>query len=250
MAEKKKIKLHEKGKIKKDIQQTKKEEKILIKKEHSYFVLIVISVIAILVLLIFFAKTSSKKPMTLEEMHLALIRGELSADEGFIYNGFSFVYFNDLWNTQVRSKGYGKTFDIQIRNSPLELEDVIISGDPLHFFGELQSRALYITFDPEDDNLSRVALAGAELSRNLGDVFGIKAYSACTKNVTGICQLRPTITCEDPYPTIYIKQAEKTAIIRDKDCIILQGDGEGVVKATERLMLGWYGVMPLNDAVS
>ncbi|PIY60599.1 hypothetical protein COY95_00945, partial [Candidatus Woesearchaeota archaeon CG_4_10_14_0_8_um_filter_47_5] len=64
-------------------------------------------------------------------------------------------------------------------------------------------------------------------------------------NMSGTpCETRPTVTCADrDVPVIYLKKDVYPKVIMDQNCITIQGNGEDLVKATDRLLFQWYGIM-------
>ncbi|MFC1691053.1 hypothetical protein ACFL0W_02620 [Nanoarchaeota archaeon] len=241
------------SKAEEHLKEIAKEEKEKLKKEQkkdsetkkdSIFWLVII-VVFLTAAMIFFITYKNKEEISVAELHKLLIQGKLDEDEGYLYNGFSFVKKSDLWHTYLVDN-YGETYNIQLRHGPKEVETIKTQGDLRTFFRILDSPAVYITFDPEGSQFPHIALAAAELSQNLAKVFEVNPVAACTTNSTGICEERPTITCDDPYPTIFFKESLTPSVIREDDCIIIHGVEEDIVKAEERLIYGWYKIIPFE----
>ena len=179
--------------------------------------------------------------LTLDEMHQRNLEGE-GKEGDYIYNGFSFVYADSLWNTQVMRKG-DTILDIPLHFGPKELEEVHVMGN---INWELEKPEVYITFDPaEGYGFKYVALSITELSLNLAKGMEIVPVAACTKNETEACKNRPIVTCDDEdISVIYLKETEEEGeVILKGNCVEISGKDWELVKATDRFLLQWYGVM-------
>ena len=53
------------------------------------------------------------------------------------------------------------------------------------------------------------------------------------------------LNCKNPQgkPVIELKWANKTKITSQGTCILVEGKDYGIVKAVDRLVLQWYGIM-------
>ena len=179
------------------------------------------------------------QPKTLDDMHNETLSGE-ETDLNYLYNGFSFVRAQGLWYTEVGG-GPNTIYKVALHYSPRELEDVKVTGQINKTFTD--AKAVFVTFDPTDPNLQYVALSAAELSLSLTKAIKVTPVAACTQNITEACSTRPIITCDSRAPVIFLKQANETALNLKGNCIEITGWREGIVKATDRLILQWYGVM-------
>ncbi len=160
----------------------------------------------------------------------------------YTYNYFDFYYIDGMWYTQIQ---LGKQpWNIPLRYGPKDVEYIPVIGDPNVF---LTAKGVYITFDPDSDDLNYTALATSELSLNLAQALNITPIGACTKNVTLACHNRTIVNCEidKKHAIIYLTQNSSFPIVEQKDnCLILKGKGFDLVKAVDRLLLYWYKIMP------
>lgn len=158
----------------------------------------------------------------------------------YTYNGFEFVKMQGLWHTQWQRDN--EIFGLHLRYGPRESEDIHLVGyseDEKFSVGD----TLYITFDP---GLQKkfVALAAAELSLNLNKAFEISPKAACTQNLTQSCHTRPIVTCNNTdEAVIYLKEEAPTKITLRSNCIIIQGEGEELVRAADKMIWIQYGIM-------
>lgn len=155
----------------------------------------------------------------------------------YTYNGFEFVKIAGLWHTKWQKDN--NLYSVRLRYGPKESEDIPFyeEGAPFTPTGKI-----YITFDPGQGK-KYVALAGTELSLSLANTFNITPVAACTKNETG-CSTRPIITCDNTEDAvIYIKEATPPSITARNNCLIIQGDGENLVRAADKVLWIWYGII-------
>lgn len=219
-------------------------EEIESKKKTSDKALIIsiISITIIIAIIIGLRLFPEETPTTIDGLHSLNIQGKLKQEEGYVYNGYSFVFTNGLWYTQVQRGN--NLFDIALHYAPKDLEDIPIEGE---LNGTLfnSEKGIYITFDPLGQNLNYVALAVGEFDQNIIKAFNKMPIAACDKNETKACAARPIITCDNTNkPVLYLQQKTETKVLYNNNCMIVQGIGPEIVKATNRLLLKLYGIMP------
>jgi hypothetical protein len=207
-------------------------------KANLYF-LIGVGVIILLFIAIFSLKFFAKsEAVTIDDMIARTLAGDENPETNYLYNGFVFVKVGPLWYTKWKVDNY--MVNVPLHFGPLELEDVSAEGQLDERF---DTGSYYITFDPNGTDLTFVALSIGELGRNLVEGLGAKIASACYQNHT-VCVNRSIITCENTNSSvIYVKEAEEPKIVRQGNCLILQGKGEELLKATDRAILQMYGIM-------
>jgi hypothetical protein len=212
----------------------KKENKTLLIAIAVIIVIFIISIAAI-----YFLKGSSNNVVTIDDLYKRNLEGKES-DINYMYQGFSFVKAGSIWYTEVQNKN-GTLFSIPIHFGPKELGNVSISGTINEKFFE---QPLYITFDPLGPTLQYTALSSAELSTNLVSGLGLRPMAACDKNETNACSTRPIISsCQENNSVVYLKDADTTAVIMNGNCVIIQGQGKELVRATDRFLLMIYRIM-------
>lgn len=214
------------------------------RKTEANFILLVVFVLAIFGVIIIGAKIFTKQKVTsIETLHEMNIAGKLDPDKGFMYNSFSFVNANQMWFTKIKNLEQNRIYNIQLHFNPRQVENISIDGDIMQFS---EFNGTYFTFDPIGSDLPHVAVAGSELSINLGTFFGMGVLAACTRNETEACQQRGIITCEnnDQNPIIYIEEAAEPRIIQKSNCIRIQGNGFDLIRGVDKLLYVWMGIMP------
>lgn len=200
---------------------------------------IILGVILILFISVFaLTKLVRPKVTTIDQVIANTLEGDENPETNYMYNGFVFVKVGTLWYTRWQSEG--AQFSIPLHYGPLEVEDVGAEG---RLDDRFNTGKYYITFDPNGEDFSHVALAAGELGRNLVEGLGMTISSACYTNHS-VCDGKPIITCENTdEPVIYIKESNNPKIVMDGNCLILQGKGKELVKVVDRAILQMYGIM-------
>jgi hypothetical protein len=212
-----------------------------VKSDKNFVIMLAVFIIFLgLLLFVYPLIFGNTKILTIDDLHEENFAGKLDEEEGYLYNGFSFVKYNDQWYTRFKRRDNNQSYNVQFRFSPKEVEHVPLSGD---YSQLLQENSTYVTFDPTPDNLSSTALAAADLSVSLVKVFDIIPVAACTKNETRACQTRPILECKPGFPVVYLKNASIAGASMQGTCLTIQGEGIDLVKAVDRVLMGWYGVM-------
>ncbi len=187
--------------------------------------------------------------VTLDDLHRLNIEGNPSGDD-YMYNGYSFVYADGMWYTQVQREN--QLWDIPLHFSPKDMENITISG---HFNLPKNKTNVYITYNPIDKNPKKFeALGGLELGLNMVKSFGVVPIAACDRNkadnefdqieIDKACKDRPIVTCNDKdKAVVYLKQEEPTHIEMKGDCVVLQGKEWDLIRAIDKFILVWYGIM-------
>ena len=158
------------------------------------------------------------------------------------YNNFVFYHVADgtLWQWDWQSGS--NVYNLMLHYNPYEVENIPVSGSLDESFNTPQ---VYITFDPaEGNNFGHIAAAAGELSLSVNSALGSEAVAACSQNVTEACASRPIITCyNSDKGVIYLKEDRETKLEMKGNCVVVQGQGKGIIRAADRLLYLWYGVM-------
>lgn len=169
-----------------------------------------------------------------------------SEENTLTYNGVTFTSIDNLWFASLPLKNSTRAVRVSFHYSPEELEDVPVEGNPQAWLATVFSYyngSSYITFDPFGNNLGHVALANGEFTVNMLKISDLKLYPACTQEEEG-CASVPIITCETTVdPVIYVKEHPTPKVLMNGSCLIIQGTGYDLVRAADRLMYYWIGIM-------
>jgi hypothetical protein len=202
-------------------------------------------IIAFLLLMFVIPKLIPNKTiLSLDELHQKNIEGKLPPEKGYLYQGLhSFVRFDNLWYTQIKTPKGTKLFNIPFHYSPNEVGDIEPEG--ILDYSKLDTNHnFFMTFDPTDENLNYIAVATGESVRPFIDVFGKAVIGSCTKNETDGCLDRPIIECNSTTsPVFYFANEEETRLLYLNNCIILSGTKEELLRVTDRMLFDLLGIM-------
>ncbi len=158
------------------------------------------------------------------------------------YNYFEFYKIEDMWHTQWQRDG--QVYDVGLRYSPLEVENVTVTGIDLNItFRKLPQ---YITFDPEENvsDMKYLALGVGELGLNVVRGLGGRIEMACTKNATEACADHPIVTCDDADKGVYyLRTAEMPRVILAGNCVVIEGKELDLIRAIDRILYTFYGII-------
>jgi len=174
-----------------------------------------------------------------DELHNENLEGDLDEEKGYLYNGFSFVYVDGLWWTEMKKGGI--ILKVPLHFGPKEVEEVMIEGDLDEGFNE--GEIVHMVVDPEFGN-KYYTLALSELNFNVVKGIQRKPVAVCSKEDV-ICEDREILNCDDPKgkPVIELKWGGEPKVTLKGTCILISGEDYGIVKAADRLIWQWYGVM-------
>ena len=157
---------------------------------------------------------------------------------------------SNLWKVELYDQTQNVVYVFRLHYGPKDFEDIPVVGDINNFknialkFVDDQGEkgATFVTVDP-DVNDEYHSLAFMEFVRSLETGVGIKPFGAYTAEVadSGRPVKRCTSTTE---PVIYIKKDTPTFIWTKDNCVVIQGQGEDLVKAVDKALLMLYGVYP------
>lgn len=159
-----------------------------------------------------------------------------------VYNNFEFYHVNGSWFTKWQNNG--QVYDISLRFSPLEVENVSVSGYGLN--NTFLSQPFYITFDPDENtsDFKYLALGVGELGLNIVRGMGAQMQMACTKNITEACADHPIVTCADDKSVWYVKTGPAPKVFLGGNCLTLEGKELDLIKAIDRVLYHFYKIMP------
>lgn len=243
--EKKKIEKEEDNQEqkKKENKHKKQTEEVAKKSDKILIIVIVLVLLSIAIFFLIINNKSNIRPKTIDELHQTNVENGLPEEQGYMYNGFSFVKVAGLWHTEILSDSGRILYEVSFHFSPRELEDVKLVGTLNNLLFNSEDE-IYITFNPLGKSLQYTALAVGEFDQSMIKSFAKIPVAACIKNETIACKTRPIITCENTnMPVAYFKEDEKTLVTYDDNCIIIQGNGLEMVRATDRMLMQFYGIM-------
>ena len=230
----------------------KTEEQIVGKEKDTKKMLIMVAIILGIFILSFVSFRvfyPRDEVVTIDDLHRQNIEGEPS-ENNYMYNGYSFVYADGMWYTQVQREN--KLWDIPLHFGPKDLENITASGS---YNIPKNKTNVYITYNPIDKNPKKFeALGGLELGLNMVKSFGVVPIAACDRNkadneidqieIDKACTERPIVTCSNKdKAVIYLKQEEPAHIEMKGNCVVIQGKEWDLIRAIDKFILVWYGIM-------
>jgi len=189
---------------------------------------------------------TQEQPETIDDLHKLNLKGKLKEDQGYLYKGFSFVKFDDVWYTQFKSPKGTRLYDIQFRYGPKEVEDIKIEGT-LNTNLLNNATEYYVTFNPAGNDFSNVALAVGDFNSHMTNVFFKQPSAACDRNATNVtraCLGVPIITCDNTDELVlYVKEANSSRVYFDDNCIVVEGSGFDLIKGVDRILYDFYDII-------
>ncbi|MBD3259321.1 hypothetical protein GF371_01685 [Candidatus Woesearchaeota archaeon] len=176
----------------------------------------------------------------------------------YTYKGFEFRQNKDgTWSTEVYNPVTETLFAISLHYGPKDIYDIPIDHSvrdwltyAINFESENSEKdavgATFIMFEPDAEGGFH-AVAYHELARNLERGLRLSPHPAVTEetNVTFGNMTLPVKSCDTTdEPIIILLQKEPAKVeYNGKNCIIVQGLEEELVKAENRLLYQFYSVM-------
>ncbi|MBR9683313.1 hypothetical protein GOV03_02120 [Candidatus Woesearchaeota archaeon] len=178
--------------------------------------------------------------INIDEIHLKNIEGKLDPSEGYIYGQNSFIFADGLWWTDI-NRG-DRWLKVRIHFGPREVEEVKIEGYPDAAFNDREE--VYVAIDPVFGN-KYLTLALSEVNLNMVQGLMRKPVAVCSRENETVCVDREILNCENTKgkPVIEFRWGGEPKITLDGTCILISGEDMGIVKAANRLIWQWYGVM-------
>ena len=178
--------------------------------------------------------------IVIDDLHQKNLDGNLDTDEGYLYNVYSIVKADGLWWTEIDAGS--RTIKIPLHFGPKEVEEIPVVGKLSSQFDK--GNTIYIAIDPEINYNKYYTLALMEMNNNILQGINRNIEAACTKENVA-CDNRTIIDCDATggKPVIELAVSESSEIEFSGSCIKISGDGEALVKAVDRMLYTWYGIM-------
>ncbi len=189
-------------------------------------------------------KLSGAGVISIDDLHKENLGGNLDDEEGYVYNGYSFVFADGLWWTEMDK--FGTLLKVPLHFGPKEVEKISTNGTLDSSFNE--GEEIYLAIDPTVAD-KYYTLALSELSFNVVKGLDRMPVGSCTKE-NWACENRTVISCDSEAASeskgkdvIELALGNETVIEASGSCIKVTGSGYDLVKAVDRLLYQWYGIM-------
>lgn len=176
----------------------------------------------------------------IDDLHQQNLDGDLDSDEGYLYNGYSFVKADGLWWTGVEVKD--RIIKIPLHYGPLEVEHIAVTGKLTPEFN--QGDKVYVSIDPEVNYDKYYTLGLMELNTNILQGVNRNIEAACSKENL-VCENRTIINCDSAngQPVVQLSVDETPSVTLKGTCIDIRGSGEELVKSVDLALYVWYKVL-------
>jgi hypothetical protein len=152
------------------------------------------------------------------------------------YGDYEFQRTNTGWKTDIDGKKAEFSYlpsDIEEFNMSTEVVDKI-----------LDSKVVYITFDPNTTIIEEFELMRFELGMSLTQLFGIYSMAGVAKESEEYTL--PLVSCVNApaeLPVISLTEANETNALVDGDCIILEVNEYSAAALKDRLLYAMLGII-------
>ena len=179
--------------------------------------------------------------VNVDDLHTENLQGKLNEEEGYVYNGYSFVKADGLWWTEMNK--FGTRLKVPLHFGPKEVESITVTGTLLPQFND--GDQIYVAIDPKVRD-KYYSLAISELSFNVVKGMDRAPIGSCTEK-DWACENRTIVSCTNnsenkPVVELALGEGEPT-IHAIGACLKVTGKGYDIVKAVDRLLYKWYGIM-------
>ena len=177
--------------------------------------------------------------VVIDDLHQQNLDGKLDSEEGYVYNGYSFVKADGLWWTEVEAKD--RVIKIPLHYAPLDLENIPVTGKLNPEFN--QGEIVYVSIDPEVNYNKYYTLGLMELNTNILQGVSRRIEAACSAE-NPVCENRTIINCENTNgkPVVQLSIDEVPSVNLKGTCIDIRGDGEDLVKSVDLALYVWYKI--------
>jgi len=161
--------------------------------------------------------------------------------EKFNVSGHSFYKLKDGTFGTVIDSG-GQKIPIAFYLDPRNASTIPMSGN---YTALLDMQKIYITFNPNQQNLSNFGIAAAQLAR-IPAMYGIKVIGAYSEDANPVDPNVPIKTCKDASETtgiIFLTLGNNTSVYGQDNCFYVVGASPGdLVLAADRLSYALLGL--------
>ncbi|MEK6809566.1 MAG: hypothetical protein AABY40_02750 [Nanoarchaeota archaeon] len=177
--------------------------------------------------------------VVIDDLHQQNLDGKLNSDEGYVFNGYSFVKADGLWWTEVEVKN--RIIKIPLHFGPRDVEEIPVTGKLTSDFN--QGEKIYVSIDPKVNYDKYYTLGLMELNTNILQGINRNIEAACSEE-SPVCENRTVINCENTngQPVVQLSVDEKPSVTLKGSCMEIRGSGEDLVKSVDRALYGWYKI--------
>lgn len=151
-----------------------------------------------------------------------------------------------LYDLQIYSEraGVEHLYQIPLRNLPKDVKFVSFEEGVQEKV--LSSKGVFVTLDPNlksQATLGAIEIAGVIGTADFG-VFKIPTQGAFTEKIDVDYPVKTCNDAKDGVAVILLNMGKENKVYSQGDCIIVEGDSyDNLIKSSERLILGLFGVL-------
>lgn len=177
--------------------------------------------------------------VVIDDLHQQNLDGKLDSNEGYVYNGYSFVKADGLWWTEVEVKD--RIIKVPLHYGPLDVEHIPVTGKLTPGFNK--GEKIYMAIDPEVNYDKYYTLSLMELNTNILQGINRNIEAACSEE-NPVCENRTIINCENTngQPVVQLSVDEEPSVTLKGTCIDIRGNGEELVKSVDLALYVWYKI--------
>ena len=160
--------------------------------------------------------------------------------DSYSFGNYDFVQDESgLWLTEIPVDNI--VYVVVLNYDPLSLQNLSVKGNIAEFYGLMAeyNASTVLAFDPKDDS-EALSYAFVEITESLGKV-GVDVFPAMTESFGN--STLPVADCDGKTPIIKIINSEDTSISYDDACLIISGKDTELIRAADRFIWNFYGVM-------
>jgi hypothetical protein len=132
---------------------------------------------------------------------------------------------------------------IAFRLNPEEAKNISLGEDVVRKI--ITSSKVYLTVNPNQDDLGKIAVAAAEVSR-ITALFGIDTVAAYTEDSEPINPSVPLKSCEDAteeVPILFLDVGRSTGIWLEDNCVVISGEtSDDLILSADKLGYNLIGI--------
>ena len=137
----------------------------------------------------------------------------------------------------------GKKIPVYFRLDPREAGNISLEDQAVQQI--INSKKIYLTFNPNHPDIAKIIVAAGEVARIIS-LYGIEVITAYTEDSSPVNLNIPLKTCEDVSEEIgivYINTGEATEVIVDMGCVVVNGKtADETIMAADKLGMNLIGI--------
>ena len=137
----------------------------------------------------------------------------------------------------------GKKIPVYFRLDPREAGNISLEDQSIQQI--VNSKKIYLTFNPNHQDIAKIIVAAGEVARILS-LYNIETITAYTEDSNPVNPDIPLKTCEDVSEDIgivYVDTGNNTEVIVDQGCVIVNGKtADDTILAADKLGMNLIGI--------